>query len=80
MRQAARDATAEATALRVRQGGDAALGDAARQGTTVTRLTDAGKQTFREATRPVYDQWAAAIGDDLVRRAEAAIAAAAATR
>jgi TRAP-type C4-dicarboxylate transport system substrate-binding protein len=80
VRQAARDAAVEARALRVRQGGDAALGEAARQGTTVTRLTDAGKQAFRHATRPVYDQWAAAIGDDLVRRAEASIAAAAATR
>jgi len=80
VRQAAHDAAAEATALRMRQGGDAALGEAARQGTTVTRLTDAGKQAFRDATRPVYDQWATAIGDDLVRRAEATIAAAAATR
>jgi TRAP-type C4-dicarboxylate transport system substrate-binding protein len=42
----------------------------------VTRLTDAGKQAFRSATRPVYEQWAALIGSDLVRRAEAAIAAA----
>ena len=62
VRQAARDAAAEATALRVRQGGDAALGEAARQGTTVTCLTDAGKQAFRNATRPVHDQWAATIG------------------
>jgi TRAP-type C4-dicarboxylate transport system substrate-binding protein len=80
VRQAARDAATAARALRVRQGGDAALSEAARQGTTVTRLTEAGKQAFRDATRPVYDQWAAAIGDDLVRRAEATIAAAAATR
>ena len=80
VRQAARDAATEAKALRIRQGGDAALADAARQGTTVTRLTDAGKQAFRTATRLVYDQWAAAIGDDLVRRAEAVIAAAAAVR
>ena len=76
VRQAARDAAAEAIALRMRQGGDAALGEAARQGATVTRLTDAGKQAFRNATRPVYDQWAALIGSDLVRRAEAAVAAA----
>jgi len=76
VRQAARDAAADAIALRMRQGGDAALGEAARQGATVTRLTDAGKQAFRSATRPVYDQWAALIGSDLVRRAEAAVAAA----
>jgi TRAP-type C4-dicarboxylate transport system substrate-binding protein len=76
VRQAARDAAVDAVALRMRQGGDAALGEAARQGATVTRLTDAGKQAFRNATRPVYDQWAALIGGDLVRRAEAAIAVA----
>jgi len=50
--------------------------EAARQGATVTRLTDAGKQAFRNAARPVYDQWAALIGGDLVRRAEAAVEAA----
>ena len=76
VRQAARDAAADAIALRARQGGDAALGEASRQGATVTRLTDAGKQAFRNATRPVYEKWAALIGGDLVRRAEAAIAAA----
>lgn len=75
VRQAARDAATDAIALRLRQGGEAALGDAARQGATVTRLTTAGKEAFRNATRPVYDKWAAAIGDDLVRQAEAAIAA-----
>jgi TRAP-type C4-dicarboxylate transport system substrate-binding protein len=75
VRQAARDAAADAIALRLRQGGDAALGDTARQGATVTRLTDAGKQALRTATRPVYDRWAAAIGIELVSRAEAAIAA-----
>ncbi|HEX3631686.1 MAG TPA: TRAP transporter substrate-binding protein DctP [Casimicrobiaceae bacterium] len=80
VRQAARDAAADAIALRARQGGDAALGEAARQGATVTRLTDAGKQAFRNAARPVYDRWAAMIGADLVRRAEAPIAPGAATR
>jgi len=79
VRQAARDAATDAIALRLRQGDDAALGEAARQGATVTRLTAAGKEAFRNATRPVYDRWAATIGEDLVRKAEAAIAAAEAT-
>jgi TRAP-type C4-dicarboxylate transport system substrate-binding protein len=74
VRQAARDAAAEAVTLRTAQSGDAALGDAVREGATVTRLTAAGKEAFRKATRPVYDRWAALIGGDLVERAEAAIA------
>jgi len=80
VRQAARDAAADAIALRLRQGGDAALAEAARQGATVTRLTVAGKEAFRNAARPVYDQWTAAIGVDLVRKAEAAISAVAGAR
>jgi TRAP-type C4-dicarboxylate transport system substrate-binding protein len=75
VRQAARDAATEAIALRLRQSNDAALGETARQGTAVTRLTAAGKQAFRSAVQPVYERWAAAIGGDLVHRAEAAIAA-----
>ena len=46
----------------------------------MTRLTAAGKEAFRNATRPVYDRWTATIGEDLVRKAEAAIAAATQTR
>ncbi|MGH8713990.1 MAG: TRAP transporter substrate-binding protein DctP [Casimicrobiaceae bacterium] len=75
VRQAARDAANEANALRQKLGGDAALGAAVRQGATVTRLTVAGKEAFRAATRPVYDRWAAVIGADLVREAETAVAA-----
>ncbi len=44
-------------------------------GVKVTRLTDAEKQAFEKATKPVYDKWARQIGTDLVRRAEAAVAA-----
>ncbi|MBM3566281.1 MAG: DctP family TRAP transporter solute-binding subunit [Alphaproteobacteria bacterium] len=43
-------------------------------GATVTRLTAAEKDAFRKATKPVYDKWAAQIGADLVKKAEAAIA------
>lgn len=80
VRQAARDAAADAIALRRTQSSDAFLAEAARQGATVTRLTAAGKQAFRDATRPVYDKWVTTIGIDLVRHAEAAIAATAAPR
>lgn len=80
VRQAAHEAAGEAIALRRRLGGDAALGEAVRQGATVTRLTAAGKDAFRTATRPVYDRWAAVIGGELVREAEAAVAAGEAPR
>jgi TRAP-type C4-dicarboxylate transport system substrate-binding protein len=75
VRQAARDAAMTAVALRLRLGGDAALGEVARQGTAVSRLTTAGKDAFRQAVRPVYDKWAGLIGRDLVHRAEATISA-----
>lgn len=75
LRQAARDAATAAVALRLRLGGDAALGEVGRQGTAVTRLTAAGKEAFRLAARPTYDKWAGLIGSDLVHRAEATISA-----
>ena len=80
VRQAARDAAAEAVALRRQQTGETALAEMARQGTAVTRLTAAGKQAFRDAARPVYERWVASIGAELVHQAEAAIAASAGTR
>ena len=78
VRQSAQDAAAEASALRERVSGAAALGDAGRLGAIVTRLTPAGKEGFRNATRGVYDRWAAIIGGDLVGEAEAAVSAGAA--
>jgi len=75
VRQAARDAAADASALARAQADTAALEALARQGASVTRLTPSGKQPFRDATRAVYDRWAAVVGPDLVRAAEAAIAA-----
>ena len=44
-------------------------------GVKVTQLTDAEKQAFEKAVKPVYDKWTRAIGPDLVKRAEAAVAA-----
>jgi tripartite ATP-independent transporter DctP family solute receptor len=49
------------------------LEELGRRGVTVTTLTDAEKQAFARATRPVYDKWAQTVGADLVRRAETAI-------
>ena len=75
LRQAARDAAAQAGAMALRQSGDASLAELARDGVIVTRLTAAGKQPFRDQTRAVYDRWAAVVGEDLVRAAEAAVGA-----
>jgi tripartite ATP-independent transporter DctP family solute receptor len=47
----------------------------ARRGVAVVELSDAEKQVFARATRPVFDKWAGQIGADLVRKAEAAIRA-----
>lgn len=44
-------------------------------GVKVTRLTPAEVESFKKITRPVYDKWARTIGSDLVKKAEAAIAA-----
>ena len=44
-------------------------------GVTVTRLGDADRKAFQDATRPVFDKWAQTIGTDLVKKAEAAVAA-----
>jgi len=44
-------------------------------GVKVVRLSDAEKAEFKKVTRPVYDKWAKQIGPDLVKKAEAAVAA-----
>ena len=72
--QAARDAAQQATAMARKFSDAAALAEFSRQGAIVTRLTPSGKQAFREAARTVYDRWAAVVGADLVRSAEAAVA------
>ncbi len=67
----------EASRKGLGQGGDrSSLDELARRGVTVTTLSDAEKQAFARATRPVFDKWAQTVGPDLVRKAEAAIRAA----
>ena len=44
-------------------------------GVTVTELTPDEKAAFQKTVKPVYDKWAKQIGTDLVKRAEAAVAA-----
>jgi TRAP-type C4-dicarboxylate transport system substrate-binding protein len=39
-------------------------------------LSDADRQAFQKVLQPVYDKWSKQIGPDLVKRAEAAVAAA----
>ena len=44
-------------------------------GVKVTELTAAEKDAFKQAVKPVVDKWTKTIGPDLVKKAEAAIAA-----
>ncbi|MEG2881049.1 MAG: DctP family TRAP transporter solute-binding subunit [Comamonas sp.] len=44
-------------------------------GVTVTQLSPAERDAFVKTTRPVYDKWKGQIGNDLVAKAEKAIAA-----
>jgi TRAP-type C4-dicarboxylate transport system substrate-binding protein len=78
VRQAAIDAGKQEIAL-ARKGlsaaDDAMYKEVAAMGVTVTRLTPAEKDAFVKATRPVYDKWALTVGPDLVKKAEAAVAA-----
>jgi tripartite ATP-independent transporter DctP family solute receptor len=78
VRQAAVDAGRQEVAL-ARKGltaaDDSMYKEVAALGVTVTRLSAAEKDAFVKATRPVYDKWTQTIGPDLVRKAEAAVAA-----
>jgi tripartite ATP-independent transporter DctP family solute receptor len=78
VRQAAIDAGKQEIAL-ARKGltgtDDSMFKEVAGLGVTVTRLSPAEKDAFVNATRPVYDKWAQQIGPDLVKKAEAAVAA-----
>ena len=51
------------------------LKDIVAMGVTVTSLTPTERDAFIKATRPVYDKWKTTVGADLVKKAEAAIAA-----
>lgn len=44
-------------------------------GVKVTELSEAEKDVFRQAVKPVFEKWTKQIGPDLVKRAEAAVAA-----
>lgn len=48
-----------------------------KRGVATVILTPEEKRAFAQATRPVFDKWAAQVGADLVKKAEAAAAAAA---
>jgi tripartite ATP-independent transporter DctP family solute receptor len=51
------------------------LKDIAAMGVTVSQLSPAERDAFVKVTRPVYDKWKNTVGVDLVKAAEAAIAA-----
>lgn len=53
---------------------DALIKQATAAGTQVAVLTPAEQKAFAAATRPVFDKWAATIGVDLVKKAEAEVA------
>ena len=78
VREAAVQAGKEETAL-ARKGLTASDSSAYKEvegtGVKVTRLSEAELAPFRQMTRPVYDKWAKTIGPNLVKQAEADIAA-----
>jgi TRAP-type C4-dicarboxylate transport system substrate-binding protein len=51
------------------------LKDIAGMGVTVTQLTPAERDAFVKATRPVYAKWKPTVGNDLMTKAEQAVAA-----
>jgi len=71
-RESAMQAAQELPAL-VQAENDAALHELTERGFTVTRLTASGRAAFAAATRGIYDKWAARVGAELVRTAEAAV-------
>jgi tripartite ATP-independent transporter DctP family solute receptor len=75
-REAAREQIANSRKGLGANGDRSSLDELARRNVTVTQLSDEEKEAFARVTKPVYDKWAATIGADLVRRAEAAIRAA----
>jgi tripartite ATP-independent transporter DctP family solute receptor len=78
VRQAAIDAGKQNIVL-ARKGlvedGKPLLKDIAAMGVTVTQLTPAEREVFVKAMRPVYNKWKPTVGNDLVAKAEQAIAA-----
>lgn len=77
VREAAVQAAQEEVALArkgIAGGDDETLKAIEANGVSVVRLSDAEKDAFRKATRPVFDKWAKSIGEPLVKKAEDAIA------
>ena len=78
VRQAALDAGKQEIAL-ARKGlveaDQPLLKEIAGNGVTITQLSAAERDAFVKATRPVYEKWKATVGVDLVKAAEASIAA-----
>jgi TRAP-type transport system periplasmic protein len=73
VRAAAVDAAREAAAPSRE---DVALAELTRQGVTIVQLTAAQRAALRAAVQPVWANWTGTIGADIVRAAEAAVAAA----
>jgi tripartite ATP-independent transporter DctP family solute receptor len=79
VREAAEQAASEnliAARKGISAGDDALLQSIEKNGVTITRLSAEQRKAFKDATRPVYEKWAAVVGKDLVKKAETAIAAA----
>jgi len=77
VREAAQQAAAEEVALSrkgIADGDESVLKAIEANGVTITRLTPEQKDLFRKATRPVFEKWSKTVGEDLTRKAEAAIA------
>ena len=55
-------------------GDTSSLEETKKRGVEIAALTVEEKAAFAKATRPVFDKWAATIGPDLVKKAEAVIA------
>ena len=71
---AAKEVAAELPALVVTEN-EGALAELRKRGVSVARVTASGRAAFGFAARGAYDKWAAVAGVDLVRAAEAAVAA-----
>ena len=78
VRQAALDAGKQQIAI-ARKGldepGQPLLKEIAGMGVTITQLTPAERDAFIKATRPVYAKWKPTVGNELVAKAEKAVAA-----
>ena len=80
--QAVRDAAVEAGKYNIQLARDGMTGDVPPVhktiegfGVKIVKLSDAERAAFKKATQPTYDKWAKQIGPDLVKKAEAAVAA-----